>query len=81
MRVLENDPAFARAHHNLAMALARIGGRMPEAIREMEKNQSSPVHAFRKPWDLSVTMNLQADTELLEYFCENEKDSQRMVGK
>ncbi len=37
--------------------------------------------AYTKPWDLSVTMNLQADTGLLEYFCENEKDSQRMVGK
>jgi hypothetical protein len=37
--------------------------------------------AYTKTWNLSVNMILLADTELLEYFCENEKDSQRLIGK
>ena len=37
--------------------------------------------AYTRPWNLYVNMVLQADTELLEYFCENEKDAQRLIGK
>ena len=37
--------------------------------------------AYTRTWNLYVNMVLQPDTELLEYFCENEKDAQRMIGK
>jgi hypothetical protein len=37
---------------------------------------------YTKPWTIGAEFALQADTELLEFICEeNEKDSQRMVGK
>jgi hypothetical protein len=37
---------------------------------------------YTKPWTVTQTMQLAADTELLEYVCnENEKDLQHLVGK
>jgi hypothetical protein len=38
--------------------------------------------AYTKPWTVTQTMQLAADTELLEYVCnENEKDLQHLVGR
>ena len=38
--------------------------------------------AYTRPWTIYVELVLQADTELLEFICEeNERDAQRMVGK
>jgi len=38
--------------------------------------------AYTKPWKMNVDLALQADTELLEFICEeNERDAHRMVGK
>jgi hypothetical protein len=37
---------------------------------------------YTRPWSTFVELRLQADTELLEFICEeNEKDAQHMVGK
>ena len=37
---------------------------------------------YTKPWTITAEFAIQPDTELLEFICEeNEKDSQRMVGK
>src|SRR5205085_6902437 len=38
--------------------------------------------AYSKPWTLKIDTNLAADTEMLEYVCnENEKDRVHMVSK
>jgi hypothetical protein len=38
--------------------------------------------AYTKPWTMNLQMQLLADTELLEYVCnENEKDQKHLVGK
>jgi hypothetical protein len=37
--------------------------------------------AYTKPWTVTQTMELWADTELLEDVCENEKDLQHLVGR
>ena len=38
--------------------------------------------AYTKPWNVTLPLILQPDTEMLEYICpENEKDYQRLVGK
>ena len=37
--------------------------------------------AYTKPWTVEVPFELMPDTELLEYVCENEKDSGHIVGK
>jgi len=38
--------------------------------------------AYTRPWTMIVNLALQADTELLEFICEeNERDAHRMVGK
>jgi hypothetical protein len=38
--------------------------------------------AYTKPWSVNLPLLLFADTELLEYVCnENEKDLKHMVGK
>jgi hypothetical protein len=38
--------------------------------------------AYAKPWSIATSMNLAADTELLEYVCaENEKDRAHLVGR
>ena len=37
---------------------------------------------YMKPWSIFAEFNLQADTELLEFICEeNEKDADHLVGK
>ena len=37
---------------------------------------------YTRPWSIFSEFTLQADTELLEFICEeNEKDSERLVGK
>ena len=37
---------------------------------------------YAKPWTLKIDMSLAADTEMLEYVCnENEKDRAHMIGK
>ena len=36
---------------------------------------------FSKPWSVKLHFNLFLDTELLEYFCENERDGGHLVGK
>ena len=38
--------------------------------------------AYTKPWNVTLPLVLQPDTEMLEYICpENEKDYERLVGK
>jgi len=37
--------------------------------------------AYTKPWGPTLHLNLQADDELMESICENEKDGPHMVGK
>ena len=37
--------------------------------------------AYTKPWTVTQTMELWADTELLEDVCENEKDLPHLVGR
>ena len=37
---------------------------------------------YTKPWNVTLPLVLQPDTEMLEYICpENEKDFDRLVGK
>jgi len=36
---------------------------------------------YTKPWTFHVEFKLLADTDLIEYFCENEKDAAHIVGK
>jgi hypothetical protein len=37
--------------------------------------------AYTRSWTLPVELDLMADSELIEYVCENERDSAHMVGK
>ena len=37
--------------------------------------------AYTKPWTILVRQSVMLDTDLLEGFCENEKDQTHMVGK
>jgi hypothetical protein len=37
--------------------------------------------AFTKPWMIKQSLNLLPDTELLENVCENERDTNHLVGK
>jgi len=37
--------------------------------------------AYTRSWTLPVELNLRADQELIEYFCENERDAPHLVGK
>jgi len=37
--------------------------------------------AYTKPWTVTIPKDLMADTELIEWMCENEKDYAHMVGK
>jgi hypothetical protein len=37
--------------------------------------------AYTKPWMVTLSLQVLADTELLEYVCENERDLKHMVGK
>jgi hypothetical protein len=36
---------------------------------------------FTKPWTIKESLNLLPDTELLENICENERDTEHLVGK
>ena len=36
---------------------------------------------YTRPWTVTIPKNLMADTELIEFICENEKDYAHMVGK
>jgi hypothetical protein len=36
---------------------------------------------YTKPWTVTMTKQLIADDELIEWMCENEKDLAHMVGK
>ena len=48
---------------------------------DMEMTIDDP-KTYTKPWTITAEFALQADTELLEFICEeNEKDAHRMVGK
>ena len=37
--------------------------------------------AYRKPWSIDIPYELVPDTELLDWVCENDKDTPHMVGK
>jgi hypothetical protein len=37
--------------------------------------------AYARSWTLPVELDLMPDGELIEYFCENERDAQHLVGK
>ena len=37
--------------------------------------------SYAMPWSVNLAFNLLPDTELIESICENERDSQHMVGK
>jgi len=37
--------------------------------------------AYTKPWSATMNLELMPDTEMIEFICENEKDSPHMVGK
>jgi hypothetical protein len=37
--------------------------------------------AYTKPWTVTIPWVLLADTELLDWVCENEKDISHLVGK
>ena len=37
--------------------------------------------AYVKPWTVTLSFDLLPDTELIEHFCENEKDASHIVGK
>ena len=37
--------------------------------------------AYSKPWKATIRKEIMADTELIEWICENEKDYPHMVGK
>src|SRR5579864_4859857 len=37
--------------------------------------------AYTRPWTLPIELDLVPDEDLIEYVCENERDSQHLVGK
>jgi hypothetical protein len=37
--------------------------------------------AYEKPWTVKIPWALMPDTDLLDWVCENEKDSRHLVGK
>ena len=37
--------------------------------------------AYKKPWSVTIPWTLVPDTELLDWVCENEKDTEHLVGK
>ena len=37
--------------------------------------------AYTRPWTVTIPKDLMADTDLIEFICENEKDLPHMVGK
>ena len=46
---------------------------------EIEKRFKDP-GAYARPWTITVAADLAADTDLLEYVCENERDRAHLVG-
>ena len=51
------------------------------AHMEMEITIDDP-EAYTEPWTIAQELTLQADTELLEFICnENERDAEHMVGE
>ena len=62
-------------------------GKMTERFRradygslEIEITVDDP-KAYTKPWTVNVNQAVVLDTDLLEGFCENEKDQSHLVGK
>src|SRR5579859_6365822 len=62
-------------------------GKMTERFRrvnygnlEIEITIDDP-KAYTKPWSVTVKQALMLNTDLLEAFCDNEKDRTHMVGK
>jgi hypothetical protein len=48
---------------------------------EIELTVDDP-KAYTKPWTVTLTQQIVLNTELLDYFCnDNEKDAQHAVGK
>jgi hypothetical protein len=47
---------------------------------EIEVTVDDP-KAYTAPWTVKLNQYIALDTDLLEYFCENEKDASHMVGK
>jgi hypothetical protein len=47
---------------------------------EVEVTIDDPV-AYTEPWSLKIPFLLQADTELIENVCDNEKDARHLVGR
>jgi hypothetical protein len=37
--------------------------------------------AYAAPWTVTLAHDIALDTDLLEYFCENEKDNSHLVGR
>ena len=37
--------------------------------------------AYTKPWTVTENFNFLADTDLIENYCENEKDAAHLTGK
>jgi len=63
------------------------GGKMTERFRrinygnlEIEITIDDP-KAYTKPWTMTVKQAIRLNTDLLEGFCDNEKDQTHMVGK
>jgi hypothetical protein len=61
--------------------------RMTERIRrrdaghlEVQVTLEDP-KAYTRPWTLPMEFNLVPDGDLIEYVCENERDSKHLVGK
>jgi len=36
---------------------------------------------YARPWTATIPFDLMPDTELIEHFCENEKDSGQLIRK
>ena len=66
--------------HTEALHLTERFRRLNVGHMEVELTIDDP-KAYNKPWTLTIPMELMPDTEILEYLCENEKDSGHMVGK
>ena len=47
---------------------------------EIEVRVDDP-KAYTAPWTVKLSQNIILDTDLLEYFCENERDIPHLVGK
>jgi hypothetical protein len=47
---------------------------------EIEVTVDDP-KAYTTPWTVKINQHIQLDTDLLEFFCDNEKDRPHLVGK